>query len=110
MDSSYQEITEALGAYFDGFYASDVAMLQGIFHPNCHLYSAGSGELVDDDMTAVYARVEGRTPPAAAAPRRRGHGELASGQNPHGWDTRPRNDQTGFSIRLSANIQPATTP
>ena len=66
MDSSYNEISNALQDYFDGFYQSDVATLKRIFHPNAHLYSAADGPLVDDDMDAVYARVEARTAPASA--------------------------------------------
>ncbi len=65
MDSSYNEISNALLDYFDGFYDSDVATLKRIFHPNAHLYSAADGPLVDDDMDAVYARVEARTAPAS---------------------------------------------
>ena len=65
MDRSYAEITEALTAYFDGFYKGDVEMLKRIFHSACHLYTAHEGPLVDDDMDAVYARVAGRTPPAS---------------------------------------------
>ncbi len=65
MDASYAEIVEVLQDYFDGFYASDVAKLKGVFHPNCHLLSATDGPLADDDMDAVYARVARRTPPAA---------------------------------------------
>lgn len=65
MDSSYNEISNALQAYFDGFYDSDVATLKRIFHPNAHLYSAADGPLVDDDMDAVYARVEARTAPSS---------------------------------------------
>ncbi|MCG8558759.1 MAG: nuclear transport factor 2 family protein, partial [Hyphomicrobiales bacterium] len=66
MDGSYNEISNALQDYFDGFYQSDVATLKRIFHPNAHLYSAADGPLVDDDMDAVYARVEARTAPASA--------------------------------------------
>ena len=65
MDASYGEIVELLQDYFDGFYASDVDRLKGVFHPNCHLMSATDGPLADDDMDAVYARVAGRRAPAA---------------------------------------------
>ena len=71
MDASYAEIVTVLQDYFDGFYASDVDKLKGVFHPNCHLISATGGPLVDDPMDAVYARVVGRTPPAAANQKRR---------------------------------------
>jgi 4-oxalocrotonate tautomerase len=71
MDKSYSEIVQVLQDYFDGFYASDVAKLKGVFHPNCHLMSATAGPLADDDMDAVYARVAGREPPAAVDQKRR---------------------------------------
>ncbi len=70
MDTSYTEIAEVLQDYFDGFYASDVKKLKGVFHPNCHLMSATAGPLADDDMETVYARVTGRTPPAAENQKR----------------------------------------
>jgi hypothetical protein len=65
MDASYAEIVKLLQDYFDGFYASDVDTLKGVFHPSCHLMSSTDGPLADDDMDAVYARVAGRRAPAA---------------------------------------------
>lgn len=65
MDSSYNEIAEALRNYFDGFYEGDTGKLRRIFHPNAHLYSAADGPLADDDMETVYARVAGRASPAS---------------------------------------------
>ncbi len=70
MDASYAEIMAGLQDYFDGFYASDVDKLKGVFHPECHLISATGGPLVNDPMEAVYARVAGRTPPAASNQKR----------------------------------------
>ena len=65
MDSTYNEIAEALRHYFDGFYEGDTGKLRRIFHPNAHLYSAADGPLADDDMETVYARVAGRASPAS---------------------------------------------
>ncbi len=65
MDASYGEILAVLKDYFDGFYAGDVDKLKRVFHPDCHLISATGGPLLNDPMDAVYARVAGRTPPAA---------------------------------------------
>lgn len=62
--NAYAQITALLGRYFDGFYAGDTEVLKGVFHPQCHLYSATGGQVVDDDMAAVYARVAGREAPA----------------------------------------------
>ncbi len=70
MDASYGEILAVLQDYFDGFYASDVDKLKGVFHPECHLISATGGPLLNDPMDAVYARVAGRTPPAAENQKR----------------------------------------
>ena len=60
MDRSYDEITQAMAAYFDGFYDGDIDTLKRVFHPSCHLFSAADGPLQDDDMETVYARVAGR--------------------------------------------------
>ena len=70
MDTSFDEIARALDAYFDGFYEGDIEKLEQIFHPAAHLYSAADGPLQDDPMEAVYARVRGRTPPAAQRQKR----------------------------------------
>jgi hypothetical protein len=70
MDTSYSEIAQVLQAYFYGFYEGDANWLKQVFHRNCHLYNAADGAFVDDDMTAVYARVENRTPPATENQRR----------------------------------------
>jgi len=64
MQDAVHEIVDALQDYFDGFHTGDVARLQRIFHPNCHLYSAADGTLLDDDMETVYARVAARENPA----------------------------------------------
>ena len=70
MDTSFNEIAQALQTYFDGFYTGDAAQLKEIFHPNCHLYSGADGQLADDDMETVYARVAGRMAPAAENQKR----------------------------------------
>lgn len=64
MHDDQTAILALLQDYFDGFYTGDVGKLQGVFHANCHLYSATDGALQDDDMPAVYARVANREPPA----------------------------------------------
>ena len=70
MDQTYNEITEALRPYFDGFYQGDIATLKKIFHPDAHLYSATDGPLQDDPMDAVYQRVADREAPAARGQKR----------------------------------------
>lgn len=65
MDSAHADVIAALDAYFEGFHEGDIEKLRTIFHPNCHLYQAMSGELVDSDMETVYARVGTREKPAA---------------------------------------------
>ena len=44
MDTSFDEITQAMTAYFDGFYDGDVDTLKTVFHPSCHLFSAADGQ------------------------------------------------------------------
>ena len=70
MASAYAQIEAAMKPYFDGFYEGNIETLQQGFHPNCHLYSATLGELADDDMDAVYARVAAREAPARRNERR----------------------------------------
>ena len=70
MSTAYAELAQAMELYFDGFYHGDVATLQKVFHPACHLISGAGGTLADDPMDAVYARVRGRTSPAAAGQAR----------------------------------------
>ena len=64
MSNAYTEIETAMQPYFDGFYEGNIDTLKRVFHPNCHLYSATTGKIMDDDMEAVYARVAGREAPA----------------------------------------------
>lgn len=70
MDKEFGEIANAMQLYFDGFYEGDVATLEKIFHPACHLYNAADGPLVDDDMDTVYTRVRGRQAPAVNSEKR----------------------------------------
>ena len=70
MDASYQEISQALATYFDGFYEGDVDKLKRIFHPSAHLFSATDGPLADDAIEAVYERVLGRAKPADTGQQR----------------------------------------
>lgn len=64
MSTAYAELTKAMQLYFDGFHNGDVETLKKVFHPNCHLISGTTGEMVDDPMPAVYERVKGRKSPA----------------------------------------------
>lgn len=63
MSETYAEIVSALDQFFDGFYEGNVDKLKQIFHPNCHLFSAADGPLVDDDMETVYEHVVNRLSP-----------------------------------------------
>jgi len=64
MSGDHAEIAAILDTYFDGFYEGDIDKLKSVFHPNCHLYNAMAGDVTDDDMEAVYARVSGRVRPS----------------------------------------------
>ena len=64
MDSeAYAEIVSALDLFFDGFHEGDIEKLKHIFHPNCHLFSAADGSLIDDDMETVYHHIRNRLSP-----------------------------------------------
>jgi len=63
MRETYSEVVAALELFFDGFYEGDVGKLERIFHPNCHLFSAADGPLIDDDMGTVYEHVTTRLSP-----------------------------------------------
>lgn len=70
MSTAYTELVQAMQLYFDGFYDGDVETLEKVFHPDCHLISGTGGTLANDPMEAVYARVRGRSSPAAAGQAR----------------------------------------
>ena len=76
MSTAYAELTQAMQLYFYGFHNCDVATLQKVFHPSCHLITGVGGSLIDDAMDAVYARVLGRTSPAKAGQPR--HDQIVS--------------------------------
>ena len=46
MSTAYAELTQAMQLYFDGFHNGDVETLKKVFHPNCHLISGTTGEMV----------------------------------------------------------------
>lgn len=70
MSTAYAELVQAMQLYFDGFHEGNVDTLKRVFHPDCHLISGTGGSLANDPMEAVYARVRGRTSPAAAGQAR----------------------------------------
>ena len=62
---AYAEVVTALDLFFDGFYEGDIEKLKRIFYPNCHLFSAADGPLVDDSMEEVYEFIRTRLSPAS---------------------------------------------
>ena len=62
---AYAEVVTALDLFFDGFYEGDIEKLKRIFYPNCHLFSAADGPLVDDSMEEVYEYIRTRLSPAS---------------------------------------------
>mgnify|MGYP001166361358 CR=1 FL=1 len=62
---AYAEVAAALDLFFDGFYEGDIEKLKRIFYPNCHLFSAADGPLVDDSMEEVYEFIRTRLSPAS---------------------------------------------
>lgn len=61
---AYDDITSALGGYFDGIHFGDTDKLRQAFHPQAHLYSATDGEFVDMTLSDYLELVAGRQAPA----------------------------------------------
>ena len=57
MTQAVDEIRALLQIYFDAWYECDVEKLKAVFHPSCHLVCVIDGELDDDDMAKVHARI-----------------------------------------------------
>ena len=60
MDQGFGDITDTLRDYFDGIYQSSEEKLRRAFHADAHVYSVTDGALVDFDLDAFVARVNGR--------------------------------------------------
>lgn len=61
-------VADVLGRYFDGLHDSDTALLEQVFHPEAHYFSATGGTLLHRDM-AQYFPVVAQRP----SPRSQGH-------------------------------------
>jgi 4-oxalocrotonate tautomerase len=58
-------VAQVLGRYFDGLHHSDVALLDQVFHPEAHYFSATDGRLLHLDMASYFPRVAQRPSPAS---------------------------------------------
>ncbi len=60
-----EAVARVLGRYFDGLHHSDVALLERVFHPEAHYFSATDGHLLHLDMASYFPRVAQRPSPAS---------------------------------------------
>ncbi|HSX93659.1 MAG TPA: nuclear transport factor 2 family protein [Hydrogenophaga sp.] len=60
-----EAVAQVLGRYFDGLHHSDVALLEQVFHPEAHYFSATDGSLLHLDMASYFPRVAQRPSPAS---------------------------------------------
>lgn len=58
-------VADVLGRYFDGLHRSDVALLEQVFHPQAHYFSASDGSLLHLDMAQYFPIVARRPSPAS---------------------------------------------
>jgi hypothetical protein len=65
MDPRFSAILDLVGRYFDGLHHSDVALLERVFHPEAHYFSATDGRLLHLDMASYFPRVAQRPSPAS---------------------------------------------
>ena len=61
--SAVSELTEAMGAYFDGIHHGDVELLGSVLHPEIRLVCRRDGLTIDKE--AYLALIGGRPSPAA---------------------------------------------
>lgn len=66
MNHAFDEIVATLNDYIDGFYNSDSAALDRVFHPAAHLYTTTSGKLTDLAI-AEYVKIVANRPPLSGA-------------------------------------------
>jgi len=65
MSSPHDEITTAIGTYFDGLYFSDTAKLRAVFHPYALYACATEGTLTYLTMDEYFPIVDARPSPAS---------------------------------------------
>ncbi len=70
MDPRFDEITQALTAYFDGIHEGDLDKLKTVFLPGAHLYSSTDGDVTDMPLTGYLDLVGGRDSPASQGAKR----------------------------------------
>ncbi|OQW55097.1 MAG: hypothetical protein A4S14_00195 [Proteobacteria bacterium SG_bin9] len=65
MSSPHDELTAAIGTYFDGLYFSDTAKLRAVFHPYALYACATEGTLTYLTMDEYFPIVDARPSPAS---------------------------------------------
>jgi len=70
MDPRYDQLTKALGEYFDGLYHSDTKILRRVFHPKALYACATDGTLLQLGMDEYFPVVDKRPSPASRNEKR----------------------------------------
>lgn len=65
MRTRFDEVAEVLGAYFDGLYGSDAALLERVFHPDAVYACATEPRFVRLGMADYLPMVAARPSPAS---------------------------------------------
>lgn len=63
MTNEIVAITELMARYFDALYRCDSALLEAVFHPEAHYFTASEGTLLHLDMPTYVPIVAARTSP-----------------------------------------------
>ncbi|MEO8411971.1 MAG: nuclear transport factor 2 family protein [Propionivibrio sp.] len=63
MTNEIVAITDLMARYFDALYRCDTALLEAVFHPEAHYFTASEGSLLHLDMPTYVPIVAARTSP-----------------------------------------------
>ncbi len=63
MTNEIVAITDLMARYFDALYRCDTALLETVFHPEAHYFTASEGTLLHLDMPTYVPSVAARTSP-----------------------------------------------
>lgn len=67
MPNEIAAITDLMARYFDALYRCDTALLEAVFHPEAHYFTATEGSLLHLDMPTYVPIVAARTSPESAS-------------------------------------------
>lgn len=63
MTNDIVAITDLMARYFNALYRCDTALLEAVFHPEAHYFTASEGSLLHLDMSTYVPIVAARTSP-----------------------------------------------